>query len=277
MAKVVVGVPIYNEEKYIEQTLLSLKRQDYDDVTFIVSDNASTDSTWDVCQAVCSQDTRFVLMRNEKNIGAVNNFEQVFRHSASDYFMWLGGHDYISADYIKNAVSLLDSNLMLSMVCGTPTAVKAGSPDRLLDSSLYKFTTKRLGRYLQAVREIHDCTIVHSLFRRSVMDGFTFRATTGPDMVILGRMLWHGQLEYMPQEQYFRRYFDAKSESYDERMAGRACRLSYYDFICYYLDDFSLLYNGDSRMKMHIENEIVAALSKKYGIQCLLPNDDVTN
>jgi glycosyltransferase involved in cell wall biosynthesis len=275
MAKVVVGVPIYNEEKYIEHTLRSLIRQDYDNVSFIVSDNASTDSSWDLCQDLVGHDPRFTLKRNEKNNGALTNFEQVFRNSVSEYFMWLGGHDFISAGYIKKAATLLDEHPMYSMACGMPTAVKEGQPNRLLDSSIYKFTAKRLGRYLQSVREVHDCTIVHSLFRRTAMDGFSFRATTGPDMVIIGRLLWHGQLGFIPEEQYFRRYFDAKPESYEERIAGQSCRLSYYDLLRYYLDDFSLLYTGDVRMKNYIENEIVAILSKKYGIQCLLPDDDM--
>jgi glycosyltransferase involved in cell wall biosynthesis len=275
MVKVCVAVPVYNEEKHIEQTLLSLKSQSYDDVIFLVSDNASTDSTWNICKSVAGQDPRFVLLKNEDNIGALNNFEKVLRNSSSDYFMWLGGHDYISSNYIENAANSLDLNPSLSMVCGMPIAVKEGHPDRLLESSVYKFTHKKLGRYLQAVREISDCTIVHSLFRRYLLDGFSFRATTGPDIVMLSRMLWYGQLSYMPQEQYFRRYFDAKPQTYEERIVGRPCRLSFYDFICYFLDDFSLLYNGDPRMKSYLESEIIEALAKKQGIQCLLPNDEI--
>lgn len=273
--KVCVGVPVYNEADYIENTLLSLKRQNFDDVHFIVSDNASSDGTWEICQAIAADDKRFLLHKNAENVGALNNFEQVFRNSDSDYFMWLGGHDYISENYIEKAANMLDVDMNLSLVCGMPTMIKSGHQDKLLDTAIYKYSEKRLGRYLQCVRELYDCTIVHSLFRRPAMDGFTFRATTGPDMVMIARMLWHGQLAYMSGENYFRRYFDTRPGSYEERIVGRPCNLSYYDLLRYYLDDFSLLYNGDVRMKSYLENEIIATFSKKFGIHRLLPNDGV--
>lgn len=275
MPKVCIGVPIFNEDKYIEQTLLSLKKQNYEDVQFIVSDNASDDLTWDICQDVANGDKRFVLERQSENIGALENGKQIFLKSDSEYFMWLGGHDYISNNYISASVELLDNDSSLSIVSGIPYAVTHGTDDMILENAIYKFTQKKLGRYLQSIRELRNCTIVNSLFRRAALNGFEFRSTRAPDMVLLSRILWHGQLEYMPNEIYYRRYFDSRSNSYEERIVGRSCQLSYYDLIRYYLDDFSSIYTGDERMKRYIENEIVAILSKRHGVQCLIPNDGV--
>ncbi|WP_080592828.1 glycosyltransferase [Aeromonas veronii] len=59
--KCYVGVPVFNEEKYIEQTLLSLIRQDEDNVCFHVSDNCSTDNTWNIINDICARDKRFLI------------------------------------------------------------------------------------------------------------------------------------------------------------------------------------------------------------------------
>ena len=44
-----IGLPCYNEEKFLEQTLNSLLELDYENIEIIISDNASTDSTPTVC------------------------------------------------------------------------------------------------------------------------------------------------------------------------------------------------------------------------------------
>ena len=43
--KVSIGIPVYNGEKYIKQSLRSLISQTFYDCEFIISDNASTDNT----------------------------------------------------------------------------------------------------------------------------------------------------------------------------------------------------------------------------------------
>src|SRR6516162_2670463 len=40
-----IGMPVYNEERYIEQALQSLLSQSVEDFELIISDNASTDRT----------------------------------------------------------------------------------------------------------------------------------------------------------------------------------------------------------------------------------------
>jgi len=45
-----IGVPVYNGENYLAATLDSILAQSFSDFELIVSDNASTDGTEDVCR-----------------------------------------------------------------------------------------------------------------------------------------------------------------------------------------------------------------------------------
>ena len=49
--RVSVGMPIYNAERYLEEALESLLGQSFDDFELVISDNASTDRTGDICRA----------------------------------------------------------------------------------------------------------------------------------------------------------------------------------------------------------------------------------
>jgi len=49
MKFVSIGMPVYNEEKFIEQAIVSILNQDYQNFELIISDNASTDKTKEIC------------------------------------------------------------------------------------------------------------------------------------------------------------------------------------------------------------------------------------
>ncbi len=48
--KLSIGMPIYNAEKFLRNRLDSLLSQKFSDFELIISDNASTDSTQQICK-----------------------------------------------------------------------------------------------------------------------------------------------------------------------------------------------------------------------------------
>src|SRR5689334_4791315 len=48
--RLTIGLPVYNGEKYLAESLDALLGQSYADFELIISDNASTDGTADICR-----------------------------------------------------------------------------------------------------------------------------------------------------------------------------------------------------------------------------------
>ena len=48
MKKLSIGLPVYNEEKYITDTILSILNQTFTDFELIIIDNNSTDNTFNI-------------------------------------------------------------------------------------------------------------------------------------------------------------------------------------------------------------------------------------
>ena len=46
-----ICIPTYNSEKYIEQMLTTISNQTYKNIEVIISDNFSTDKTFDILQS----------------------------------------------------------------------------------------------------------------------------------------------------------------------------------------------------------------------------------
>lgn len=119
---VAIGLPVYNGERYLRLALDSLLAQDYPNLTFIISDNASTDGTEAICRDFARRDSRISYHRNRTNIGAAANFNQVF-HMTGDtqqYFMWASHDDLWHPKYISSCVSALESD---SSLCACATNI----------------------------------------------------------------------------------------------------------------------------------------------------------
>jgi len=111
-----IGMPVYNGEKFIRQAIESILSQTYQNLELIISDNASTDKTGEICRSYAAQDSRIRYTRNSKNLGAAKNFNKVFKLSTGMYFKWAAADNMIEPDYIEKCVNVLKSDTDAVMV-----------------------------------------------------------------------------------------------------------------------------------------------------------------
>lgn len=102
-----IGMPVYNGEAFLQRTLDSLLAQNYENIEFHISDNASTDGTQDICRSYLTKDRRVHYYRSSKNIGQLPNFQRALELASGDYFMWAACDDSWSANYVETLVQCL--------------------------------------------------------------------------------------------------------------------------------------------------------------------------
>ena len=108
--RVSIGLPVFNGEKYLEETLDSILAQTYSNFELIISDNASTDRTQEICCAYAVRDHRVRYLRNRMNQGAAENFNRTFKLSTGEFFKWAAHDDLIAPDFLLKCVETLDRN-----------------------------------------------------------------------------------------------------------------------------------------------------------------------
>lgn len=108
--KVSIGLAVYNGEEYLDEAITSILAQTFTDFELIISDNASTDRTAEICQKYVETDKRIRYSRNSDNIGGANNENLTFHLSRGQYFRWAAHDDVLAPELLEKCVSILDNH-----------------------------------------------------------------------------------------------------------------------------------------------------------------------
>jgi len=108
--RVSIGLPVYNGARFLAAALDSILGQSFDDFELIVSDNASTDATPEICRHFAERDSRVRYVRNETNLGGARNFSNVFGLARGEYFKWASHDDVMAPDFLERCVEALDAD-----------------------------------------------------------------------------------------------------------------------------------------------------------------------
>jgi glycosyltransferase involved in cell wall biosynthesis len=155
----------------------------------VISDNASTDATADLCAEWSRADPRIVVIRQARNIGRERNFRAVLMGGTGLYFMWLSDDDWLDRDYVSRCVETLMSE---------PTCVLAGGVARyyLSDGSTRDDTAtslvspdpaKRVESYLAHVSLSPNGTY-YGLMRRDDIHRAEYPITLAGDWYFVAQM-----------------------------------------------------------------------------------------
>ncbi len=105
--KLTVGLPVYNGANYLAQSLDSLLGQSYADFELIISDNASTDDTAEICHEYARRDSRVSYFRQPRNVGLAPNHNFVADKARGELFKWASNDDLYGRDLLKLCVEAL--------------------------------------------------------------------------------------------------------------------------------------------------------------------------
>ena len=121
-----IGLPVYNGEDFLAESLDSLLGQTYEDFELIISDNASTDETADICRGYAKQDSRIRYVRQPHNLGCAPNHNVLVQYARGELFKWVSHDDLYGRELIERAIEALDEY---------PQVVLANCWTAMIDSS----------------------------------------------------------------------------------------------------------------------------------------------
>jgi glycosyltransferase involved in cell wall biosynthesis len=121
-----VGMLVYNGERFIEKAVRSILAQTFEDFELLISDNASTDKTREICRDLAAKDHRIRYFRNATNMGAGWNTRRVYSLAIGRYYKQAAHDDFCEPRYFERAIDVLEAE---------PEAVLAYGKTRVVDQN----------------------------------------------------------------------------------------------------------------------------------------------
>jgi glycosyltransferase involved in cell wall biosynthesis len=197
MPLVTIGIPTYNRAAMLRRSIESALCQDYAMLEVIISNNASTDNTHDICQEFSKKDDRVKYVAQSSNRGASANFAEVLKRASGEYFMWLGDDDWIDALYVSHCVSLLEADSTIALVSGAPIYYQDGTiayAGKLFDL-LEKPWAFRVARYYAKVA---DNGMFYGIMRTAQLQKIAISNTMGGDWHLIANIVCAGKTRMSP-------------------------------------------------------------------------------
>lgn len=116
MIKVSVIIPIYNEERYLEQCLDSICGQTLKEIEIICIDDGSTDRTPEILKNYAGRDSRIkIITQSNRFAGAARN--RGMECASGKYLSFLDADDYYVPDMLEKMVRKAEAGQVDIVVC----------------------------------------------------------------------------------------------------------------------------------------------------------------
>jgi glycosyltransferase involved in cell wall biosynthesis len=210
--RLTVGLPVYNGEKFLAQSLDALLGQSYQDFELLISDNTSTDETARICAQYQAQDPRIRYFRQPRNIGCAPNHNFLVGQARGEFFKWASDDDLYAFNLLERCVDALDEH---------PDAVLAHSFTAIIDDSGDVIKTVRYSLNSaaptapQRFRSVlfdrggdDDGAVIRTrVLRQTALNGSYYRA----DRTFVAELALYGPFYQVPDWLYFRRDHPARA------------------------------------------------------------------
>ena len=208
--KVIIGLPVYNGEKYIVAAIESHLAQSFGDFELVIADNGSTDATPEICADYAGRDPRVKVLRSPENRGILWNHRRVMEGMtpSSRYFRWAGADDVLEPGLLQAMVDVLDTRTDVEAVMPATKNIGEqgdiiGAMDRTLDLQSYDV----LERAFKILTASYQHVVAYGLLRASSLRVMRTRPDyIGWDPIFIWELALRGKVVQLTEPALLRRF-----------------------------------------------------------------------
>ena len=199
--RVSVGVPVRNGERFLAETLDSLLAQTYTDFELIISDNASTDGTEEICRAYAARDRRVQYRRSPQDVGVAGNYNRLFKQAQGEYFKWAAADDIHEPEYLERCLSVLEKDPEVVLAYGKARFIdEAGGPLTDTDPGFDLRSDAARERLRYVIYADHWVNAIFGLIRKESLGKTPLLPNyPGADYTLLGELAVAGKFFEVPE------------------------------------------------------------------------------
>ena len=172
MPRVTIGLPVYNGARSLARAIECLNKQTFTDLEIIVSDNASTDSTAEICRDFAAIDARISCYHQPERLSINENLSFVLEQANTEYFMWAAADDAWEPGFIARLLEATEKDRDVAVSFSDVLVTdQQGAPVSELSLDWLDCTTHQgqIRAYLVADPIMGACNLMYGLFKREIL------------------------------------------------------------------------------------------------------------
>jgi len=168
MPHISIAIPVFNGAAYLAEAIACLRSQSLGDFEAIVLDNCSTDATRDIVAQNIANDSRFRLIAQPHNKGAMPNYIDGLREASGEFFLWRAFDDLSDPRYLETLRDALVAQPDAALATGRIRMINMdGSNERLI--GFPKLSGAPLADTLRLLRGSHAGWF-YGMWRRTALE-----------------------------------------------------------------------------------------------------------
>jgi glycosyltransferase involved in cell wall biosynthesis len=124
--KISVVMPVYNAEKYLDESIQSILNQSFVDFEFIIINDGSKDNTKNIIERYKKKDKRIILINNVKNLGLQISLNKGLKVARGKYIARMDADDISLKERFNIQVNYLESNPDIYLIGGSAIVIDEG-------------------------------------------------------------------------------------------------------------------------------------------------------
>jgi glycosyltransferase involved in cell wall biosynthesis len=204
--RLTLGLPTYNGERFLAESLDALLAQTYTDFELIISDNGSTDRTAEIAREYAAKDHRVRYVHHRANRGSTFNHNFVVEQARGELFKWVSDDDLYAPDLLERCVDALDTYPQVVLAhAWTAFIDETGEITVAIDYPLTTDVADPVERF-RSLLYTHGGDDFYGVIRMSVLRQIKpFGSFHWPDRTIVAELALQGPFYNVPEFLYFRR------------------------------------------------------------------------
>ena len=161
-----IGMPLYNGNRYIKQSIQAILHQSHANLELIISDDSSEDNSFQILQEFTIKDTRIKLFQH-KHLGSIQNFNFVLEKASGEYFIWAAQDDIHHQDFVESLLSLMLQDATVSLVMSDYRNLHTNKTYKIYEPPLFKIAA--CNESLEYYLKTHNLSLFYGMFRTKIL------------------------------------------------------------------------------------------------------------
>lgn len=170
--KISIILPVYNVERFLDQTIESLTSQTLSDIEIIIVNDGSTDGSLSIAKSHARIDSRIRIF-TQKNGGLSAARNTGLRHISAPYVMFCDGDDLFDPTMCEKMYHAITSSNDIGLAaCGIKMVYETHAEHSEADEKYYKIKFQGKTKITENVIKKTDTSVCDKIFKASIISDY---------------------------------------------------------------------------------------------------------